>query len=321
MIRNYTPQDEKSLLNLWNSRGIQLGYAPQDAEGFQGLITRHRDFSPEHTFLVEEDGKVQGFITGCTGAHIHLGNQRGYITCLLLAEEADSDENTQALLCALEDSFREKGRTQVTMSFFNPMRLPWVIPGTPGHQHNNLPGVPADLPLFSRMKARGYQEDAQEIAMYLDLAKFRCPGWVEEKAQRMAAEGCTVARFDPDRHWGLKEMVDSLNNSMWSEEIPQAAADGLNLLVALKDDQVAGFTGPVYPEPTGRGYFAGIGVAPQFEKRGFGTLLFYRLLQAELEAGSAYMSLFTGRENRARFIYEGAGFEVRREFSVMTKQL
>lgn len=321
MIRNYIPQDEPALHKIWNSRGNRLGYARLDEENFRNKVTGHPDFSPEHAFVLEENGTIKGYIIGCTGAHIHMGAQRGYITCLILEEDSDNDKNTQDLLRALEESFRAKGRTHVTMSFFNPMRLPWVIPGTPGHQHNNVPGTPADLPLFGRMKALGYQEDAQEIAMYLDLAKFSCPDWVEEKAAKMASQGYTVARFDPDKHWGLKEMVDSLGNPDWSAEIPRAAKEGLYLIVGLKENQVAGFTGPVYPESTGRGYFAGIGVAPQFEKRGLGTLLFYRLLQAEQEAGSAYMSLFTGKDNHARYIYEGAGFEVRREFSVMTKQL
>ena len=77
----------------------------------------------------------------------------------------------------------------------------------------------------------------------------------------------------------------------------------------------------IYPEATGRGYFAGLGVAPQFEGHGLGTLLFYRLLQREKEVGSQYMSLFTGEDNHARFIYLGAGFRIVRTFGVMLKEL
>jgi len=52
-----------------------------------------------------------------------------------------------------------------------------------------------------------------------------------------------------------------------------------------------------------------------------GTLLFYRLLQREKEVGSQYMSLFTGEDNHARFIYLGAGFRIVRTFGVMLKEL
>ena len=95
----------------------------------------------------------------------------------------------------------------------------------------------------------------------------------------------------------------------------------MDLLVGLYDNVCSGFTGPIYPEETGRGYFSGIGVAPQYEKQGLGTLLFYRLLQREKEAGAQYMSLFTGVNNRAKQIYLGAGFRVVRTFAVLRKEL
>ena len=116
-------------------------------------------------------------------------------------------------------------------------------------------------------------------------------------------------------------MVDALNNSMWSAEIPAAGRAGMDLLVGLYGNTCAGFTGPVYPEETGRGYFAGIAVAPKYERHGLGKLLFYRLLKREKEVGSKYMSLFTGVENPARFIYLEAGFRIVRTFSVMLKEL
>lgn len=84
---------------------------------------------------------------------------------------------------------------------------------------------------------------------------------------------------------------------------------------------VAGFAGPVYPEPTGRGYFAGIGIAPQYQHRHLGKLLFFRLCEEEKKAGAAYMSLFTGITNPARRIYESAGFRSVRTFGVLLKTL
>ena len=274
MIRNYLPTDDAAMLDLWNCAGVHCGYAPLTAEAFDALLLKHPDFSPEYTFVLEE-GTILGFVSGCTGNHIPRGDVRGYLSCLLLAEDADTDENTALLLDALENAFRRAGRSQCAVTFFNPIRLPWIIPGTGDHQHNNAPGVAVDLPLHGRMLAGGYREAARECAMYLDLSDFRTPDWVEEKALRMAREGNTCA----------------------------------------------GFTGPIYPEKSGRGYFAGIGVAPAYERHGLGNLLFYRLLQREKEAGARYMSLFTGENNHAKQIYLGAGFRVVRKFGVMLKEL
>lgn len=321
MIRNYLATDSHALLTLWNTAGVRAGYAPLSEGKFRKLLLEHPDFSPDFTFVLEEEGECLGFVNGCTGTHIPRGDVRGYVSCLVLAEEADTDENTDLLLTALEEAFLAAGRREIAVNFFNPIRLPWVLPGTDGHQHNNVPGVATDLPLYDRILARGYREGARECAMHLDLKEFEMPAWVEEKAARMAEEGYTVARYDPGVHEGLTEMVQTLGNPVWSEEIPAAGRDGLELLVGLYGNTCAGFTGPIYPEDTGRGYFSGIGVAPRYEKNGLGTLLFYRLLQREKEVGSRYMSLFTGETNRAKQIYQGAGFRTLRTFSLMLKEL
>ena len=321
MIRNYTPADASALLGLWNTAGVRDGFAPLCPEDFDSILLHNPDFSPEYTFVLEEGGKLLGFCNGCTGDHIFRGRERGYVSCVLLADEADSDENAALLLDALENAFRAAGRIHAAVTCFNPIRLPWIIPGTDGHQHNNAPGIAVDIPLYRRMLSRGYREGSRERAMYLDLSRYETPDWIEEKAAAMAEKGRTVSRYDPSRHSGLEEMVEALGNAMWSAEIPRAGRDGMDLLVALQDNVCAGFTGPVYPEKTGRGYFAGIGVAPQYEKRGFGTLLFYRLLDREKETGAKYMSLFTGEHNHAGEIYLGAGFRVVRRFSVMLKEL
>lgn len=321
MIRNYVPTDAAALLGLWNTAGAAMGYAPLQEEKFRKLLLDHPDFSSEFTFVLEENQEVLGFVNGCTGDHIPRGDVRGYVSCLILKKEAETQENTLLLLNALEAAFRKAGRIHSAVTFFNPIRLPWIIPGTDGHQHNNAPGVATDLPLHDRMIAHGYREATQECAMYLDLAGYCVPDWIEEKAAKMEEKGYTVARYDAARHVGLEEMVDVLENSMWSAEIPAAGAAGMDLLVGLCGNVCAGFTGPVYPEETGRGYFAGIGVAPQYEKNGLGTLLFYRLLQREKEVGAQYMSLFTGVDNHAKQIYLGAGFRIVRTFGVMLKEL
>ena len=321
MIRNYFTSDAAALLRLWNTAGVNAAYAPLTAEKFDQLILKHPDFSSEFTFVLEENGEVWGFINGCTGDHIPKGDVRGYVSCLILDEKADSDKNAAMLLDALENAFRKAGRIHSAVTFFNPIRLPWIIPGTEGHQHNNAPGIATDLPLYGRMLAQGYKEVARESAMYMNLSDFEMPARIEARGRKMAEEGYTVARYDPQVHEGLEEMVGALNNAMWSAEIPAAGRSGMDLLVGLYGNTCAGFTGPVYPEETGRGYFAGIGVAPQYEHHGLGKLLFYRLLRREKEVGAKYMSLFTGEENPARFIYLEAGFRIVRTFSVMLKEL
>ncbi|MDO5399653.1 MAG: GNAT family N-acetyltransferase [Eubacteriales bacterium] len=320
MIRHYEPRDFSALHRLWNTAGVRQGYVPATEPELEALLTGHIWFSQRFAFVLEQAGALAGFVCGCAGDELPQGQRRGYFTCLLLDERWETEDNARLLLTALEDAFRREGKTQLASTFFNPIHLPWVIPGTQGHQHNNCPGVARDLPLHGWMVAMGYQVCAGECAMYLDLKNFRLPRSYEEKRLRAGQEGYSIAWYDDRLHTGLDDMVHAMGNPMWSQEIPVAART-VNMLVALYGNRVAGFTGPVYPEPTGRGYFAGIAVAKEHEKHGLGTLLFCRLCQAEQEAGSRYMSLFTGEDNHAQKIYLSAGFTVRRIFSVMTKEL
>lgn len=315
MIRHFLPPDRPEVLRLWNTAGAAMGYAPLDDKKLDHLLLSHPAFSPELTFVLEDRGMVLGFVNGC------VQEDQGFVSCLLLTAQADTREYTAQLLAALEEAFRAWGARCSRVSFFNPIRLPWLIPGTDGHQHNNVPGAAVDWLLHGRLRDLGYRATSRECGMYLNLKDFRMPAWVEEKAGRMAAEGYTVAPYDAARHSGLEQMLEKLQNPLWPSEIPMAVREGRDVLVALWGDTVAGFAGPIYPEETGRGYFAGIGVAPRYERHGLGTLLFYRLCRREKENGARYLSLFTGEENPARRIYEGAGFRVVKTFDVMYKDL
>ena len=320
-LRLYDRADAPEILRLWNTAGAAAGYAPLNADTLDALLLAHPAFCGESTFVLDEGGAVRGFAAGCTGDTLAQGAVRGYVSCVLLDSACDTPENTAALLGAVEDSFRAGGKSAAAVTFFNPLRLPWIIPGTSGHRHNNMPGIPKDIPLYGRMLSLGYREAATEMAMYLDLAAFTYPAAMEMRAAKMAAQGYTVDWYKEGVHRGLDEMVASLGNPMWEAEIPAAGHGGMDLLVALSGGTVAGFTGPVYPEPTGRGYFAGIAVAEQYRGHGLGKLLFYRLCRAEKERGARYMSLFTGIDNPAQNIYKEAGFTPRRYFAVMIKEL
>lgn len=312
-ISNYDSSYHDAVFQLWNSVAVNQGYAPLEKEDFNTLLVGHSCFSEKYAFVLKEDKEICGFICGCV-------EKTAYITCLVLRPEHDTEENTEKLLRKLEEAFWESGMRKIQYSFFNPMRLPWIIPGTQECQHNNVPGIAIDLPLYERALSLGYRERTRECAMFLRLNGFQIPGNIVEKEHKAAEEGYTIEWYDSGKHQGLSAMVDSMNNPMWSEEIPYAA-EHINMLVAVRDGYVAGFAGPVYPEKTGRGYFAGIAVAKEHEKHHLGTILFYRLCQEEEKSGSRYMSLFTGVENRAQKIYLGAGFQVKRIFAVVEKEL
>lgn len=316
----YQTEYHDDVYELWKISGVNQGYVAFSREELDNALFHHKAFRPEYAFVMLEQNRVCGFICGCVADDIPEATDAGFFTCMLLLPEYDTLENASRLLDALEDSFRKSGRKKIMCSYFNPIRLPWVIPKTQGCQHNNAPGIAVDLPLYERMRSCGYRDRVRECAMYLNLSGFEIPDDIKLKEQKAMEEGYTIEWYDSRKHKELREMVDSMNNSMWSSEIPYAA-EHINMLVAVKENKVAGFTGPVYPEKTGRGYFAGIAVAAKHEKHSLGTLLFYHLCMEERKAGSVYMSLFTGMDNHAQKIYKKAGFQVKRIFAIMEKEL
>lgn len=309
-----------AVIELWNEEAVKEGYKELTDVGFSDIFLRNSYFDKETTFVLLKDDQVKGFACGCTGESLPLGDTAGYITCIVISSDCNSDENYSMMLHALEHRFEQLGKKQAEVLFFNPMRLPWYIPNTPKHEHNNAPGVPVDSRLYHFLLSQGYVERAKQCAMYLNLEQFAIPESIRAKEEQAAAGSYHVELFVPSRHRGAEEMLIGLNNPLWQEEIGQCISTGVPVVVAALRDKVVGFAGPVIRQDNGRGYFAGIGVHPEHEGHGLGSILFFKLCEAFRDIGTEYISLYTGSTNPAMRIYEKAGFVTVKQFAVMRRE-
>lgn len=322
MLVTWDSRYGEGVIALWNVEAVREGYKELAADSFNDIFLSSPYFDAANAFvLLDEAEQVQGFACGCTGDDLPFGDIAGYITCIVLSRKYSSDELYKQLLDAVEQRFRELGKKQADILFFNPMKLPWYIPNTPQHEHNNAPGVPAGSELHQFLLRQGYIERAVQQAMYLPLADFESPKQIVDKERAAAADGYTVGLYDRERHGGIATMLGELNNPLWLKEIGQAAADGVPVVIAAHQGQAVGFAGPVIRQKNGRGYFTGIGVCPQHEGHGLGTILFFKLCEAFRSIGTEYMSLFTGSTNPALRIYEKAGFQTVKLFSILRREL
>lgn len=321
MISHYTDEDQDQVIELWNKVATQIGYKEMNKISFANIITENRYFSKECTFVLRVENEIVGFACGSIGDSLPLGKTSGYITCVLLEEPYDTTENYIKLLGLLEEAFAKAGKTQSEILFFNPMRLPWYIKNTDHHEHNNAPGVFKTSRLYKELINYGYLERATQCAMYLELKKFKITDKALEKELKAQKENYTVGLFDKEKHHGAEEMLKSLGNPLWEEEIGKCIREDVPVLIAAYSNKIVGFAGPIIKEESGRGYFTGIGVVKEHEGHGLGTVLFFKLCDKETKNGAEYMSLFTGSDNPALKLYEQAGFETVEEFAIMRKLL
>jgi len=309
------------VIELWNNEAVNDGYKELTEQSFADIFLNNRYFNQDLAFVLLESEQVIGFACGCIGDDLPLGDVAGYITCILVSSDRKTDNHYKQLLHALEQQFQLAGKKQADFLFFNPMHLPWYIPGTPKHEHNNAPGVPVDSALYAFLLEQGYIDRARQCAMYLNLADFSIPEEIRMKEEKAAAKGFTIGLFDAKQHHGVQEMLEGLGNPLWLKEITESTAGGVPVVIAACEGKAAGFAGPVIRQVSGRGYFAGIGVHPEYEGHGLGSILFFKLCEAFKNIGTAYMSLFTGRNNPALRIYEKAGFAEAKEFAIMRKEI
>ena len=349
-IRLLQPQDLPQVTALWNE-SVQAGevvLAPLSATGFEKLFLASPDYDGRYSFVWEEAGRVDGFINGVAPKTFLPGetaqNTPGYLTCIFVRKSCRGRGIGAALESALADAFRAAGKQcLVCNGDQNPIHLSWIIPGTPGHDHNKAPGMDVDCPAFPFLQAQGYAEKGREIAMYLNLKDYVPWAGLQDKQAELMRQGIYTGRYDPALGYDYDRMCDRVGKEYWRFVIKSELQchqaghpntdprmlpdpDGIPagprpLLVATCDRHIVAFTGPVDKQKSGRGWFCGICTDPMFERRGIASVLFNLLMQEFIAEGASFSTLFTGETNHAQRIYLRAGFRVVRRFTVMEKSL
>ncbi len=346
VIRIMQPGDLPAVLRIWNAcvAAGEVLYFPLTEAYFQKKFVDNEGCEPENLLVAEDGGTVVGWIHGVAPETFRLGKPGcAYLTVLLTAPEARGRGVGTALLEAFKAHMRVRGAQTLYCSNWNPVNLDWRIPGTPGHDHNNMPGLDTGCAGFGFFTHRGFEEKVREVSLYQDLSGYRLPPEIAEIRKRLAAEGIrTDVPESALAGCGFDGMCDRVGSDYWRDVLRTEIAawkagvpnedsrfwpDGRRpagprpMLPAVHEGQLVGFTGPVDLQQSGRGWFTGICTDPLFEKRGIATVLFNLLMQAFVDEGAAFTTLFTGVTNHARRIYERAGLRPVREFALMALQL
>jgi ribosomal protein S18 acetylase RimI-like enzyme len=317
------------VINLWNKCcNGEMPYKPFTEQSFMDKFVNNIHFSYEGTFVAVEDEKVIGFANGLFKKEFLPGetfeSTPGYLTFILIDYEYRNKGYGSLLLKAVEEFLINSGKKIIQITFFNPINLEWYIPGSDKkHDHPNAPGVDVDGYAFKFFQKHGYAVRTKEVSMYLDLAKFQLDEKSIKKLGELKEKGITIEYYNESKHYGFDALYDDLKHELWRKEINDnlALTKPFPIVVASDNGRICGFAGPIEIQSSGRGKFSGIGVDSKHQGAGIGKLLFFTLCESFKKEGANFMSLFTGIENNAKRMYDAAGFEVVKTWSVMRKEV
>lgn len=318
----------QEVIKIWNdSCGTDMVYKPFNDNDFINKFLKNPHFSYEGTFVAIEEKKIVGFANGLYKKNFLSGetyeNSPGYITFVLVDKAYRRRGIGKALLNKVEEFLINNGKRQLDIIFFNPINLQWYVPGTDEHDHPNAPGVDFDSAAYKLFQNCNYKDKAKQNSYHLNLDKFSLSEKVIGTLENLKTKGISIEYFDPLKHSGFNELFDDLKNEYWRIEIigETQTKNPRPILVASDNGKICGFTGPLDVQPSGRGYFAGIGVDSSYGGMGIGTALFFKLCENLRNEGASFMTLFTGENNPARKMYETAGFDIVKTWSDMRKEI
>lgn len=293
-------------------------------EEFNNFLFKSSAFKPEGTFVAVEGDKLVGFASGVV-KDSDLGNENasGYIHTFFVKKEYRRQGIGKELLKLIEGYIKEKGLHHSRFVFLSGINWAWNIPHYPGHLHPGMPAVRINSEFYFFLLHNNYYLNSIHEGYHLPLAEYELPQKVVDMMKVNNEKGYTVEVYDPEKHYGIDEFCEAIDNPGFARSIQYnlKREKPLPFLVAAKEGRVVGWTGAMYTEPTGRGHLDGICVHPETRGTGLGKALFCYLCDYLKKDGSSYMTFFTGLDNPARKIYLYAGFKIAQSFADMKKKL
>ena len=293
-------------------------------EQFVARLVKHPNFAAEGTFVAVKDDEVVGFASALVRPSDEGNpNSSGLIHTFIVKKEYRRQGIGSNLLELIEKYIVEKGKTSARFCFISGLNWPWYIPYTEKHEHPGMPAVRMNSDFYIFLYHHGYFVNSIHEGFHLPLAKYELPQSVVKKMEDNKERGLTVEVYDPNKHYGIEEFCEVINNAGFAASIRNnlKRENPYPFLVASNNGKVVGWTGAMYVESTGRGHLDGIIVDPNERKAGLGKGLFCNLCKHLKEMGASYMTFFTGLDNPARYIYLSAGFQIAQSFADMKKDL
>lgn len=271
------------------------------------------------TVCAYDGDKLIGFASG----NADEGRSVGYISYVGVLPEYRRRGIGRKLLDTLEKELLSLDYVRKFETvFYDPTHLAWWIPDGNGADHPCAPGTDKASAMYPLLISAGYFEWTAQNSYFLRLDGYREPDDLAEIREKLLSEGIEIRLYDESTDRDLAGLFDNIGNQSWKVQV--MAHTDRPIVVAVDKNAgnlVVSYTGPLSTDPSGRGNFCGIGTRREYRGRGIGKLVFCEMCRRHADRGAAFMTLYTGDTNPARYIYEAAGFGIVRSWGNMRKEV
>lgn len=308
VIRPYRPADEGSLLSIWNAT---VWADPIDAVIWRGRYLTDPNFRRDTCLMAEMNGRVVGFLLGFISRVVVQVTQAGDQPCWIVSMGVSADVRRRGIGGDLFGRFELAARDQDCSSILIGPYVPsYIAPGI------DTCSYPESLGFLDAMEA---EEIARPLSMKASLTARRFPDVLEDGVQLsqddLSIRSALSEDFLPCLEFVRREFPE------WIEDVSHVirsmhGADhrSVSLHVAVRAERCIGFS------LSRAERFGPFGVDPREREHGVGG----RLLEATLAAirtRGFHTAWFLWTNDRAARLYQRAGFEEVRRFSLRRKDV
>ena len=305
-IRHYKAEDEHEVVALWNQ------CMPRDEVSlntFRRKIILDPNFDGNGCFVAVAKKKIAGFMLSIRRRYpyydLGLEPGKGWITVFFVHPEYQRQSVASELLQRAEEFLLREKVHEVFVSDYTPN---YFIPGIDLDAYDNA---------HHFLKVAGYKKVQNVYGMGRSLVDFKVPAEMKEIFQKLCDSGFSVRLFNPS---DTLEVLEFLRKH-YPGDLFRVALERLTenpecdeVLVALKDDQVVGFSHFLDER------FGPFAIDEEYAGRGLGPMLYYRTVEQMRKKGkhNLWLAWTTGR---AKDFYYRVGLKVLRRHLIMKKNL
>lgn len=305
-IRQYRAEDELAVVALWNR------CLPRDEillNTFRRKIILDPNFDLRGCFVAVAKKHIVGFMLSLRRRYpyfdLGLEKGKGWITVFFVDPEWRRQEIAAKLLAQAEQFLESQSVKEICVSDYTPN---YFIPGI---------DLDTNAEAFAFLKKFDYKKTQSVYGMGRSLVDFHIPQEMEEVERKLSDAGIAITLFRPAHTLKLLEFL----RKEYPGDLFRVALERLTdnpecdeILVALKDDQVIGFSHFLDER------FGPFGIDPEFTGRGLGPLLYFQTVQQMRKKGrhNLWLAWTTGK---AKDFYHKVDLKVHRRHAIMKKVL